>query len=274
MTIDEKFIGKRYPKVSYEIGKEKINEFIRATKGNPDRYQDLLPLTFPVVYASSLLEYVLYDPELNLNLKKLVHGDQEFIYHKPAKSGDTINSEGFIENIFSKKGHDFVVFKVESQNQFNEPVSTQKMTFVVRGGNDKDFSIKEKLFLRLAALKSKLNPFSKKISTTESKINYHIISENQFTMDVYIDKYMPQRYAGASGDFNAIHLDDDLGKNSGLGGYILHGMATMALAANLAAEFRNVHEVKKFKARFSLPVSPVINYFILQILQKKMSKNT
>lgn len=256
MSIDTKFIGKAYPESSYEIGREKVKEFIRAVKGEAEKYIDTLPLSFPVVYASKLLESVLYDPELNLNLKKLVHGDQEFIYHKAAKVGDTIKSRGFIENIFNKKGHDFVVFKVESSNQNGEMVCTQKMTFVVRGGNDKDFSITEKIALKLSGIAAKLNPIERDISTNESQISYTQSSENEYLMKVYIDKYMPQRYAGASGDFNAIHLDDTLGKNSGLGGYILHGMATMALAANLAAHFFDISKVKSFKARFSKPVSP------------------
>ena len=103
MTIDTKFIGKIYPETHYEIGREKVKEFIRATKGEQFLYTETLPLTFPVVYASALLEAVLYDPDLNLNLKKLVHGDQEFIYHQTAKIGDTLTSRGFIENIFAKK---------------------------------------------------------------------------------------------------------------------------------------------------------------------------
>lgn len=256
MVIDSKFIGKTYPESLYEIGREKVKEFIRATKGDLSFYDETLPLTFPVVYASGLLEAILYDKELNLNLSKLVHGDQEFTYHTKARIGDVIKSFGIIENIFNKKGHDFVVFKVESFNQLAELVCTQRMTFVVRGGNDVDFSFKEKFALKLAAIAAKFNPFEKKVSTEISLPEYQRLSDSEFTMKVFIDKYLPQRYAGASGDFNAIHLDDSLGKESGLGGYILHGMATMALAANLAVYYHGADSIKAFKARFSKPVSP------------------
>jgi acyl dehydratase len=278
MTIDTKFIGKIYPETHYEIGREKVKEFIRATKGEQFLYTETLPLTFPVVYASALLEAVLYDPDLNLNLKKLVHGDQEFIYHQTAKIGDTLTSRGFIENIFAKKGHDFVVFKVESYSEHQELVCTQKMTFVVRGGNDKDFSISEKLALKLAGIAAKLNPIEKVIPAEESQPLYSQTSETEYQMNILIDKYMPQRYAGASGDFNAIHLDDTLGKNSGLGGYILHGMATMALAANLGVHFFGTTSIKSFKARFSKPVSPgdELSYFAKLIqndTEKKLEIN-
>ncbi len=45
------------------------------------------------------------------------------------------------------------------------------------------------------------------------------------------DKYVTYRYAGASGDFNAIHIDEEFAKQVGLPGRILHGLWTMAQVA-------------------------------------------
>jgi acyl dehydratase len=44
------------------------------------------------------------------------------------------------------------------------------------------------------------------------------------------------RYAGASGDFNPIHLDDDFARSVGLPGKILHGLWTMAQVARAQTE--------------------------------------
>jgi acyl dehydratase len=45
------------------------------------------------------------------------------------------------------------------------------------------------------------------------------------------DKYLPHRYAGASGDFNPIHIDPEFAKSVGLPQNILHGLWSMAQVA-------------------------------------------
>jgi acyl dehydratase len=45
------------------------------------------------------------------------------------------------------------------------------------------------------------------------------------------DKYLTVRYAGASGDFNPIHIDEEFARAVGLPGRILHGLWTMAQVA-------------------------------------------
>jgi acyl dehydratase len=50
------------------------------------------------------------------------------------------------------------------------------------------------------------------------------------------DRYLTYRYAGASGDFNPIHLDDEFARTVGLPGKILHGLWSMAQVARAQTE--------------------------------------
>jgi acyl dehydratase len=50
------------------------------------------------------------------------------------------------------------------------------------------------------------------------------------------DRYLTVRYAGASGDFNPIHIDEEFAKAVGLPGRILHGLYTMAQVARAQTE--------------------------------------
>jgi acyl dehydratase len=50
-------------------------------------------------------------------------------------------------------------------------------------------------------------------------------------LSVTPDKYLTVRYAGASGDFNPIHIDEEFARAVGLPGKILHGLWTMAQVA-------------------------------------------
>ncbi|HYP48358.1 MAG TPA: MaoC/PaaZ C-terminal domain-containing protein [Thermoleophilaceae bacterium] len=66
------------------------------------------------------------------------------------------------------------------------------------------------------------------------------------------DKYLPHRYAGASGDFNPIHIDPELAKQVGLPGNILHGLYTMAQVAraNVAAAGGDPRSLKRLSVQF------------------------
>ena len=66
------------------------------------------------------------------------------------------------------------------------------------------------------------------------------------------DKYLPFRYAGASGDFNPIHIDADFAKQVGLPSNILHGLYTMAQVAraNVNAAGGDPRSLKRLSVQF------------------------
>jgi acyl dehydratase len=63
------------------------------------------------------------------------------------------------------------------------------------------------------------------------------------------------RYAGASGDFNAIHYRDDVATSVGLDGVLAHGMLTMGIAVQPVVEWLGDRgTVVDYQVRFTKPV--------------------
>ena len=78
-----------------------------------------------------------------------------------------------------------------------------------------------------------------------------------FSLERECDRYRSIYYAGASGDFNPIHIDVEVGQAAGLGGIILQGLCTLAWGVDAFARFLgDPGLVTGVKARFSKPVRP------------------
>jgi acyl dehydratase len=76
------------------------------------------------------------------------------------------------------------------------------------------------------------------------------------------DKYLPHRYAGASGDFNPIHIDPEFAQQVGLPRNILHGLYSMAQVAraNNAVADGDPRALKRLSVQFrgmGLPESEI-----------------
>jgi acyl dehydratase len=65
------------------------------------------------------------------------------------------------------------------------------------------------------------------------------------------DRYLTVRYAGASGDFNPIHIDEEFAHQVGLPGRILHGLWTMAQVARAQTEAAGgPHALRRLSVQF------------------------
>jgi acyl dehydratase len=72
-----------------------------------------------------------------------------------------------------------------------------------------------------------------------------------------IEKVQLVRYAGASGDFNMIHTDDEIARKVGLPSRIAHGMLSMGFLAQYAGQLVGTNGfVSRLKVRFSGMVFP------------------
>lgn len=64
------------------------------------------------------------------------------------------------------------------------------------------------------------------------------------------------RYAGASGDFNPLHHDEDFARNAGLPSVMAHGMFSAGLLGSYLVSWIGERPLRAFKVRFRAPVWP------------------
>lgn len=72
-----------------------------------------------------------------------------------------------------------------------------------------------------------------------------------------ISRVQLAQYAGASGDFNPIHIDEEFAKKSPLKGVIAHGMLSMGFLSEYTEKLAGeTGDVKNIKVQFSSIVRP------------------
>lgn len=142
--------GKAYPTVTYEVGREKIFEYARATLSDnpycidPDfasksHYGAVVaPPTFAAVYCHDAMRAVFDDEELAMNVPRVVHGEQTFEFGEVVKSGDIITTTTTIRDILVKENRAglenvLLLVRSESVNQDGEVVCHGRWTIVERG---------------------------------------------------------------------------------------------------------------------------------------------
>src|SRR4051794_38185013 len=145
MPVNEQAVGKAYPPVTYEVGREKIREYANAIgASNPvhhDReaaraagFRDVVaPPMFCVVYSGPAVGPAVLDPDVGINFTAMVHGGQEFIWGEPVCSGDEITTEASVREIYERGGNGFYVFESMSTNQDGDEVVRGTWTNIVRG---------------------------------------------------------------------------------------------------------------------------------------------
>lgn len=71
-----------------------------------------------------------------------------------------------------------------------------------------------------------------------------------------LSKEMFVRYAGASGDFNPMHYDDDLARSAGYPSVFGQGMLTAALLATFVTDWLGPWQLRRYGVRFRGQVWP------------------
>jgi acyl dehydratase len=143
--VDESRKGKAYPPFEYEVGREKIREYANAVGESSPVHHDrdaaraagfrdvVAPPMFAVVYSAGSVAPGVLDPEVGINLARMLHGSQEFVWGEPVCSGDTITTTTTLANLYERGGMEFYVFESVSQNQEGQETVRGTWTNIVRG---------------------------------------------------------------------------------------------------------------------------------------------
>ena len=143
--MNTRAVGKQYPPVSYEVGREKIREFAHAVgETNPVHHDPdaaraagfrgvVAPPMFCVVYSAPAMGPAVLDPEVGINLAAMVHGGQEFVWGEPVCAGDEVTTRAKVVEISERDGRGFYVFESISTNQNGAETVRGTWTNIVRG---------------------------------------------------------------------------------------------------------------------------------------------
>lgn len=71
-----------------------------------------------------------------------------------------------------------------------------------------------------------------------------------------IDRVLIARFAGASRDFNPIHVDEEFARNAGLQSVIAHGAISLGLAGRLLSDWVGLTGVHSLEAKLVAPAFP------------------
>jgi len=157
VPIDARHLGRRYGPYRFEVGLERIRDFVAAVGGGvpgrvfsapptdphpftweeaaarASRHRGLVaPPAFATAFAIQPFAVACSDPELGLNVLRLVHGEQEFELFEVIRPGDVIETVGEITRIQERGDLDFLEVTTTSRNQHGRLVVRGVWTAIVR----------------------------------------------------------------------------------------------------------------------------------------------
>jgi acyl dehydratase len=189
---------------------------------------------FGVTVTWLSLIHAVGDPELRVDVIRLLHRAQDMEFPNPIRPGDVITSTSRIVSIETRLTGETMDVELSAHNQRGEAVQKTLFGAFIRGGKQRGAAVEAH-----GAEPARALPL--------------------FAVEQTIDKDQTYRYAEASGDLNPIHVDQNVARMAGLPGIIVHGLCTMAFASKAAIDrlcAGDPTRLKRLRAQFSRPVFP------------------
>ena len=237
--LNKRMLGYKVYQTLEKPSVSEIRNYAESTLDFNPSYSGSNPY-LPPFFVSKLIfpkfKEILVHPDLNLNLLRMVHGEQEIKWIKPLKRNDRLDLKMRVSEI--KKTSSGELLNISGQLFSNDSLAVEAVSgLVVR---------------------------SKKRGVKKSTIK-ETISEELFKNEINTERYQQYMYARASGDTNFIHTSPLLAKMAGLPGTVLHGVCVMAMSGSLLINKvidNDLTRLKGIKGRFGYPVIPGEKLFI------------
>jgi acyl dehydratase len=266
MPLNQSLVGKEYPPIRYEVGREKLREFAVALGETNPVYHDeeaataaghpdlpALP-TFPVVISFRAGALVNGDPELGLDYSRVVHGEQAFTYRRPVRAGDRLLATARAASIETKGRHELLTIATRIGTEDGEPVCEATSLLISRGTGAEGAASSGAAATDDLAASADGQAIGNVARRSVAGVN---VADTIGELREPIDRLDLIRYAGASGDFNVIHWNDEAATAVGLPGVIAHGMYSMGIAARLVAGWAgDPAALRRLRVRFAAMIQP------------------
>ncbi|HEX3900599.1 MAG TPA: MaoC/PaaZ C-terminal domain-containing protein [Mycobacteriales bacterium] len=225
----------------FDVTAERIAAYAAATNDPIAAHLsgEIAPPVFAVVPIFDILLSQLFAVAPDTIAPFVLHGEQDFTFHRPIKAGDQLTSRGKVIGYAGKASGTVGAVYIETHDANGDLVNEQYVSTFIRG-IDAGESVGELAPTHaFDAAAHGLAPVAKTVQ--------------------HVDEDQTFRYSPASGDPMPIHLDAEFAKSVGLPGIIAHGLCSMAFTSWAAlTELGNGHteRLRRLAVRFSKPVIP------------------
>ena len=121
--------GKEYPEVAFHVEPGRVAAFRRVfglVAG--------VPPTFAAAAESTVFPQIVGDPELQLDLSRVLHGSQEYVHHRPLVEGETVTVRTKLTAIRSRGKNRFLTIATDLVGADGEIACAARSTMIERGG--------------------------------------------------------------------------------------------------------------------------------------------
>lgn len=238
---------------------------IASLETNPIYYDEEYARTTPygtIIAPPNFVRSFFFPPILPVEGKLLpirgrVHGSQNFEYLKPIKAGDTVYCRSTLISAREKQGSSgyllFITFEHAALDENGEAYSLGYNTSVY-----KEALLKSTDPMRFSTWYPKIPDDAWLNDMPRGNAEQVAVGDKIGPVCIpEITRTWISQWAGATGDFNPIHLDEVKAAESGMGGCVAHGMLSATVATRIfGAWLGNLGYMTKSTTRFSAPVRP------------------